>query len=387
MEAEESSLSGNIPQDNTLRMKVNSEMDLISVIVPVYKVEPYLIRCVDSIRQQTYQNLEIVLIDDGSPDSCPQMCDALAREDKRIRVVHKENGGLGYARNSGLDVATGDYVVFVDSDDWISKTHIENLHQAAKEHQADVVIGSYTRAFASGVLKERCHSLDTRCYVGEEVRSEILLRLLGADLEFARDVQLEPSCTGNIYRMDIIQEHNLRFFSERYAISEDIYFSAAVYYKAQRVVLVNEVGYFYFENQRSLSNSYDPKMFDRILKFYEVLKSQVVDYELGDAAAFRIERTFLMKVRVAMSLAVTSNLPRSEKFRLIREMLCHPLVCRVLEEYPIHTQETAMRLLTSLMKKRSVLGVFCLLQLREYARLHGTLKAVLNQIRPSDTRY
>lgn len=343
-------------------------MELISVIVPVYKVEPYLLRCVESIRKQTYQNLEIILVDDGSPDRCPQMCEELAAVDQRIKVVHKENGGLGYARNSGLDVATGAYVVFVDSDDWISETHIENLYRAAKEHQADAVIGTYTRAFASGELRERSHFLQERCYEGEEVRSQILLRLLGADQDFSSDVQLEPSCWGNIYRMDLIQADNLRFISERYAISEDIYFSAEIYHRANSVVILNEVGYYYYENQSSLSKSYDPKMFERILKYYEVIKSQVAEYLLGDAVSFRIERTFLMKVRVAIRLAVISNLARQQKRQLVREMLCHPTVQSVFKTYPIHTHNMAMRALLKQMKKRNVTGVCGLIQLREMAR-------------------
>lgn len=102
---------------------------LISVIVPVYKVEQYLIECVTSILNQTYQNLEILLIDDGSPDNCPQMCDKFATMDSRIRVIHKTNGGLADARNTGLENATGEYVAFVDSDDWIDlNTYTEMMH-------------------------------------------------------------------------------------------------------------------------------------------------------------------------------------------------------------------------------------------------------------------
>lgn len=92
---------------------------LISVIVPVYKVEKYLDECVESIVNQTYRNLEIILVDDGSPDNCPQMCDDWAKRDARIRVIHKENGGLSSARNAGLDVCTGEYISFIDSDDWL----------------------------------------------------------------------------------------------------------------------------------------------------------------------------------------------------------------------------------------------------------------------------
>ena len=91
----------------------------ISVIVPIYKVENYLNRCVESIRKQTYRNLEIILVDDGSPDACGEMCDRYAQEDSRIRVIHKENGGLSDARNAGIEVAAGEYIAFIDSDDWI----------------------------------------------------------------------------------------------------------------------------------------------------------------------------------------------------------------------------------------------------------------------------
>ena len=92
-------------------------MNLISVIVPVYKVEPYLRRCVDSILAQTYQDLEVILVDDGSPDNCPEICDEYAAQDERIKVIHKANGGLSSARNAGLDAASGDWVSFIDSDD------------------------------------------------------------------------------------------------------------------------------------------------------------------------------------------------------------------------------------------------------------------------------
>ena len=110
----------------------------ISVIVPVYKAEAYLETCVKSIREQTYQNLEIILIDDGSPDRCGQLCDQFAAEDPRIRVIHKENGGQSAARNMGLDIATGDYIGFVDADDWIEPTMYETLYQLLQQHGAQI---------------------------------------------------------------------------------------------------------------------------------------------------------------------------------------------------------------------------------------------------------
>jgi len=116
-------------------------MPLISVIVPVYKVEKYLQRCVDSIRAQTYRNLEIILVDDGSPDDCGTLCDRFAVQDERIRVIHKENGGLSSARNAGIDIARGEYLGFVDSDDWIEHTMYETLLSAALRENVKLVCG------------------------------------------------------------------------------------------------------------------------------------------------------------------------------------------------------------------------------------------------------
>lgn len=116
----------------------NTNNELVSVIVPVYKVEPYLDRCVASILAQTYPNLEVILVDDGSPDNCPALCDAWAQRDSRIRVIHKKNGGQSDARNVGLDAASGAYISFVDSDDYIAENFIETLYDLLHEYHTDI---------------------------------------------------------------------------------------------------------------------------------------------------------------------------------------------------------------------------------------------------------
>ena len=123
---------------------------LISVIVPIYKAEAYLEECVHSIRNQTYQNLEIILVDDGSPDRCGEMCDAFAREDPRIRVFHKENGGQSSARNLGLDHITGNYVTFADSDDWIEPGYYEKMMELIGQNGAQIAAGGLRCDFPDG---------------------------------------------------------------------------------------------------------------------------------------------------------------------------------------------------------------------------------------------
>ena len=123
---------------------------LVSIIVPIYKVEPYLDQCVQSIVDQTYANLEIILVDDGSPDNCPAMCDAWAEKDSRIRVIHKANGGVSSARNAGLDMATGSYIAFVDADDWLEPAAVEILLEQAVSTGADIVVGNYYFDYVDG---------------------------------------------------------------------------------------------------------------------------------------------------------------------------------------------------------------------------------------------
>ena len=117
----------------------------VSIIVPVYNVEKYLDRCMESLLNQTLKDIEIILVDDGSPDNCPQMCDEYAKKDSRVKVVHKANAGLGYARTSGLEVATGEYVAFVDSDDYVDLDAYQTMYNEAVRENADYVCCGYKR--------------------------------------------------------------------------------------------------------------------------------------------------------------------------------------------------------------------------------------------------
>ena len=151
---------------------------LISVIVPVYKVEKYLSKCVDSIINQTYKNLEIILVDDGSPDNSGKMCDEYAKKDGRIKVIHKENAGVSQARNTGIDVAKGDFIAFVDSDDFLCEDMYEKLISKQAESDADLVFCEYSQVKPSGVypvqesmLNELCQSKNIIYFLNHDVVS------------------------------------------------------------------------------------------------------------------------------------------------------------------------------------------------------------------------
>ncbi len=171
----------------------------VSVIVPVYKAEPYLDQCVQSIIDQTYENLEIILVDDGSTDNCPAMCDAWAAKDSRVQVIHKENGGVSTARNAGLDTATGSYIMFVDADDRLEPTAVEILLELAVSTGADIVVGNYYFDYVDKsdsqplAAEKQIWKQDeiVRAYVLDHIRPEVHNKLYaGASIG---DLRFDPS--------------------------------------------------------------------------------------------------------------------------------------------------------------------------------------------------
>ena len=167
----------------------NTNNELVSVIVPVYKVEPYLDRCVASILAQTYPNLEVILVDDGSPDNCPALCDAWAQRDARIRVIHKKNGGQSDARNVGLDAESGAYISFVDSDDYIAENFIETLYDLLHEYHTDISAVHWKLVYADAPevpapLSSRTHVMhginyaNGNCLTPSGFRSVVLWKIL-----------------------------------------------------------------------------------------------------------------------------------------------------------------------------------------------------------------
>lgn len=216
------------------------EEPLISVIVPVYKVETCLPRCLDSIIHQTYQNLEIILVDDGSPDNSGAICDEYAKKDKRVRVIHKQNGGVSSARNAGLEAASGEYIGWVDSDDWIERDMFEYLKNLAVTCQADVA--QCGRYWENGdfVAKEygSLHGPQTI-----DLLSEITPAMWNG-------IANEVWC--KLFKSDIIE--NLRF-REDFSVGEDIDFILHVLRKAERLAIGSEAKYHYCQRPESLYNA------------------------------------------------------------------------------------------------------------------------------------
>lgn len=205
--------------------------DLISIIVPVYKVEKYLRRCVQSIICQTYSNIEIILVDDGSPDRCGEICDEYASKDERIKVIHQKNKGVSAARNAGLDVAKGEYIAFVDSDDYVEKEYIDVLYNNIFD--SDVVIAGYERLTENGSIISK----NTTDKVKNIQIPDGFSMLLGNGVVW-----------GKLMRKNIIG--NIRFDTS-YCVGEDGLFLHTVYRKCRQIKLIPDILYNYIQYDNS----------------------------------------------------------------------------------------------------------------------------------------
>lgn len=218
-------------------IKENRMEHLISVIIPVYKVEKYLDKCIESVVNQAYRNLEIILVDDGSPDHCPAMCDAWAKKDNRIRVLHKKNGGLSDARNAGLAVATGELISFIDSDDWIEKSFFECLHQAMIETDADVAECATVYETEDGkLLRIRKEAPATLLE-----RKEALCRLILEDGVY-------QTVWNKLYRCEIVRE--VTFVSGK--CNEDDFWTYQVFDRGKKLAIVEAPLYHYLQRGTSI---------------------------------------------------------------------------------------------------------------------------------------
>ena len=213
--------------------------ELVTIVVPVYKVEKYIDKCINSILNQTYKNLEIILVDDGSPDDCGKICDRYAKLDTRINVIHKENGGLSDARNAGIDAANGKFISFIDSDDYIEPEYIEILYRAIKKDETDIAISSHKVIYESGAILEKA--------TGEEnilTPKETLKRIL-------YDEGIDLSAWAKLYKLELFKE--VKFLKGR--LFEDAATTYKLIDKSKKISIISVSTYNYIMRSSSITNN------------------------------------------------------------------------------------------------------------------------------------
>lgn len=258
----------------------------MSVIVPIYNVEKYLIPCVESIKKQTYKNLEIILVDDGSNDNCPKICDELEKTDNRIKVIHKENGGLSDARNYGIDASTGDYIGFVDSDDSVENDMFEILVSNLEKYDADVSCCRFTRVWDDGHIKKIGDDHSIKIYNGIDALKEYL---------YGKNI--DPFACAKLYKAELIGNRSYTKNKVRFIcgiLGEDNPFNFEVFRKTNKVVLAGESKYNYLQKREgAITNSkISQKHIDSVYRWDEFRRECIKSYPETEEYALRREVLF-----------------------------------------------------------------------------------------------
>ena len=314
----------------------------VSIIVPVYNTEQFLKRCLDSITNQTLQEIEIIIVDDGSKEACALYCDELSKTDARIKVVHKKNGGLGFARNTGISVATGEYIGFVDSDDYIELSMYECLYDTATKYNADLVLSGF--CFVGGNTFSQSGDCEKKSYFDKETvfeegqMKQLLLGVVGALPNEPDDSRYGVSVCKNIFRNTLMKEHKIEFLSERVILSEDTLFMVDYIKHAKCAVGVPGAHYCYCRNEESLSKSYNKERFEKCIVFLKELEKHIEDVVCQKEYKIYLDRLTQGFGRILCSQEIVHAREEKIKFRILKKRLKEICTCAeingVLRTYP-----------------------------------------------------
>lgn len=242
---------------------------LISVVVPVYNVEKYLKRCVDSILTQTYTNLEVILIDDGSTDASSNICNEYVDKDRRVRVRHQQNGGLSAARNTGISIAKGDYIAFVDSDDFIHPQMIECLYKGMSENKVMLSVCGFKEVSSDDTMENEFDENGYRVYTAKE--------LLNMYYDYDEKKTLVIAAWNKLYHRDLLLTYNFPAGK----LYEDVYTTPKLLFTAEKICVNNSPLYYYFQRPDSIMHSMDSrKKFDNYMDAFENMSAYV--RKIGD---------------------------------------------------------------------------------------------------------
>ena len=345
-------------------------MPKVSVIVPVYKVEAYLPQCVESILSQTYRDFELILVDDGSPDRCPEMCDEYALKDPRVTAIHKKNGGSSSARNAGIESASGDYVLFVDGDDWLSPETLSRCMEAlADEAEAECVVFSYVREYPHKQLTS--HIMQQSCKLkGNEAEDAVYRRLfglVGEELRHPERLENMGSCCMKLYRADFAR--NGRYFdTAEVGSSEDTLFNIFALYGCCNIVYLDEPMYHYRKGGSSLSSNYRPRLQEQWFRLFEIMEDFTAEKKLGERYHQALNSRIALSIYGIGMNEISSGNSFVQQISQIGTYLKTERYRRAIPTIPLHLLPIPWRALLFFAKYRMACMVFIELKAIEFVR-------------------
>lgn len=337
------------------------------MIIPVYNVEKYLHRCVDSVLNQTFQDFEIILVNDGSKDNSGQICDDYAQKDKRIKVIHKENARVSAARNDGIKMATGKYLSFIDSDDWIESEMYQEMFSKAEELKLDFIMCDYKKR-SNNYEDKRTQPIRSGYYSIEDIKNELFPCLIMFDY-----IEFPPTISNWVclFNLEFIRKNNLYYDEDIHYCEDSILGSKIMYHATNFYYLKGHHYYNYFYNPTSTTNTYNDKKWNAYLKINERLKEY-----FGNT----IEFDFSRQIKINMLYFTLNTLGQikysgcdfEERIYTIKKIMHHPKVTEIFNDFKLPNVSWKLRVILLLLKYKMV-------------RLYSLL--VLNNRRPNKLHF
>lgn len=327
----------------------------VSIILPIYNVEKYLNDCIKSVIEQTYENFELILIDDGSQDTCPTICEEWKKKDNRIKVIHKINNGLGMARNTGIDFATGEYICFFDSDDFFDNTLIEQCVDKMTRYSVDFVIYGFCDVTEEGkIIKNYIPTIKKNIYQDEEIKDFFIKQLYASNKYKNKNLNLKISAWNCMFSMKLIKQINFKFVSERKIISEDIY-SMLVYYSAiKRVYIIPEKLYNHRVNSKSLTHVFRKDRFKKLNCFYKEILILCDKLSLDKEMKTLVANPYISGVISALKILVHSDENLKYKVAEYKKIINDEVFIMAVNSINLKYENKKRRILLFLLKHKFV---------------------------------
>ena len=294
----------------------------IAIIVPAYDVQEYIGKCIESLVNQSYKNIEIIVINDGSTDETLKIVKEFADKDKRITVLSQENQGVSEARNLGLQSVSADYVLFLDSDDWLEVETCEEVLKEAEENEADIVMFGYIREYEANSLKKAAFEEEKIIFDNEQVQNKLHRRIfgpLGEELKNPEKLNvLTPVCM-KLYKISVVKD--LKFINiKELGVCEDGYFNISAFEKAKKVVFIKKCFYHYRKiiANGSLTQKKDSKIFDKTKKFYNILNEKIRENHYSEEYYEALNNRFALSL-VENSITLVNS--QNEIYKNIKRIL------------------------------------------------------------------
>lgn len=339
----------------------------ISVIIPVYNVEKYLHRCVESILNQTFQDFEIILIDDGSKDNSGQICDDFAQKDKRIKVIHKKNARVSAARNDGIKLAKGKYVSFIDSDDWIEPEMYQVMFNKAEELILDFIMCDYKKK-SNNYEDKRTQPIRSGYYSKDDIKNELYQCLI-----MFEDIEFPPTISNWVclFNLEFLQKNDLYYDADIHYCEDSIFGSKVLYHATNFYYLKGHHYYNYFYNPNSTTNTYNEKKWNSYLKINERMEKY-----FGKSVEFDFSR----QIKINMLYFTLNTLGQikysgcntEERINMIKNIMYYPKVKEIFKDFKLPNVSWKMKVSILLIKLKMV-------------RLYNLL--VLNNRRPGTLHF